>query len=421
MFITSLQSRRRKTLCDALLNRSAQTVSLESDDRMQLFIKPPVGTQTQLEKVAGGLGRVSLAITMCLVAFQNLFGQSTALGNERKSPGAARLMFRTTEDFTSWLSGPAWPSNRVTLGADGLRPEFSETRSMLNRRRIATKSGQESLANWRMTPVRLRDSGAVVGSEMPVILTQASVEGMASDPGQGPDISEPGPDSADFPDSAFAVPPGVVYIETSLSYSSTKGTPLHDYFTATLVRIGLWKDLELRIATPGFIQEHGIDGSTSGFGPLTFGFKQHIWDEVQESGLPAFGIIAQVTAPTASAGFDDGTAIPTLFFNFDHTLPWDSYFEWNVGISDVHGDDGQRFAQGTFLWSLGHEWNDNFTTFFHGLVNVPSGSGEGEEVLMGPGMIWFVTKRMELDLSFNFGVTDESDHRFARLGLSVAF
>lgn len=236
-----------------------------------------------------------------------------------------------------------------------------------------------------------------------------------------PDITEPGPDSADLPDSAFAVPPGVVYVETSFTYARSKGLPVRDYFTPTLVRIGLWEDLELRIASPGIIHERGPGDSTTGFGPLTLGFKKNIWKEVEESGIPAFGVIAQVTIPTASAGFDDGTAIPTLFFNFDHTLPMKSYFEWNVGLSAVHDDNGERFTQGTFLWSLGHELSDEFTVFFHGAANVPSGSGLQQDVLMGPGMIWFLSKRTALDFSYNFGVTEQSTHRLIRSGLSMAF
>jgi hypothetical protein len=287
------------------------------------------------------------------------------------------------------------------------------------------------------SPIRSVDSAASAGpnatarGQSAILLTEsledaaAAGQAMATqapiEEPEGPDISEPGPDSADLPDSAFAVPPGVVYVETSFSYTSTKGPRVRDYFTNTLIRAGLWEDFELRISTPGVIHEHAPDDSTTGFGPLTFGFKQNIWKEEEECGIPAFGIIAQVTTPTASAGFDDGTAIPTLFFNFDYSLPCDSYFEVNFGLSSVHADDGHRFAQGSFLWSLGHEWSDNFTTFFHGFANVPSGSGEQEEVLMGPGMIWIVSKQLALDFSYNFGLTDETDHRFLRLGLSLAF
>jgi hypothetical protein len=225
----------------------------------------------------------------------------------------------------------------------------------------------------------------------------------------------------DLPDSAFTVPPGVVYVETSISYESSKGRRVRDYFTNTLIRAGLWEDFELRISSPGVIHQHGPDDSTTGFGPMTFGFKQHVWEEVEECWIPAFGVIGQVETPTASAGFDDGTAVPTLFLNFDHTLPADSYFEWNLGITAAHGDDGHRFTQGSFLWSLGHEWSPEVTTFFHGFANFPAGSGEQEEVVMGPGIVWFVTKQVALDFSYNFGVTAESPHRFLRLGLSMAF
>jgi hypothetical protein len=63
-------------------------------------------------------------------------------------------------------------------------------------------------------------------------------------------IEEPGPDSADFPDSAFTVKPGVVYVETSLTTESSKGPRVHDYFTNTLIRVGLKEDWELRISSP---------------------------------------------------------------------------------------------------------------------------------------------------------------------------
>ncbi|MBI3462226.1 MAG: transporter [Planctomycetes bacterium] len=275
-------------------------------------------------------------------------------------------------------------------------------------------------------PRLVPDSNPVVEVDWPRLVRgqDAGEEGSFTDSesaNSGPNIREPGPDSADLPDSAFAVPPGVVYFETALTYSSSKGPRTRDYFTPTLVRIGVCRDLELRLSGPGIIHEDGDTDNTTGFGPMAFGFKRHIWDEVEDWGIPAFGVIAQVSAPTASAGFDDGTAIPTVFFNFDHTLPADSYFEWNLGISALHDDDGHRFAQGSFLWSLGHEWTPDLTTFFHGFVNVPAGSGDDQEVVLGPGMIWFASDQLAVDFSYNFGLTAESPHRLVRLGLSLAF
>jgi hypothetical protein len=52
-----------------------------------------------------------------------------------------------------------------------------------------------------------------------------------------------------------------------------------------------------------------------------------IWDQDECCGIPAFGITAQVTTPAASASFDNGAAEPTIFLNFDHTLPHDLRLE----------------------------------------------------------------------------------------------
>lgn len=239
-----------------------------------------------------------------------------------------------------------------------------------------------------------------------------------------PNIKDPGPDTADIPDSAFTVKPGVVYFETALTHESSKGSPrTREYATPTLIRMGVTERLELRFS--GFLVHEHVPGgdSRSGVGPLTFGFKRHMWEENPDSFLPAFGIIAQVTAPTSSAGFDGGRAEPTIFFNFDYTLTERLEFEWNGGIGCLEGDDGTMFCQGAFLWSLARTWGreGNLKTFFHGAALTPGGSGEQEDVLMGPGMVFFRGHRLAYDASYNFGVTGVSPHRLIRLGMSMAF
>ena len=236
-----------------------------------------------------------------------------------------------------------------------------------------------------------------------------------------PNIEDPGPDSADFPDSAFTVKPGVVFIETSLTTASSKGPRVHDYFTNTLIRVGLKKDWELRISSPGVIQEVGPGIDTTGVGAVTFGFKRHVWDEDKDGWLPAFGIIAQVKTPTGSNAFDNNAAEPTIFFNFDRSLPFEFDFEVNGGVSWLKADRGDRFVQGSILWALGHEIAPHVEGFFHGFTNFPSEPGQNAEVVLGPGIMWAVSPRAMLDFSYNYGLTNPSPHRLIRFGLSLAF
>lgn len=81
---------------------------------------------------------------------------------------------------------------------------------------------------WGASPVVVRgQDGGILG-----------LGGLLSRRG-APSLEEPGPDSPDFPDSAFTVAPGVVYFETSLTYESSKGVKVRAYFTDTLIRVGL--------------------------------------------------------------------------------------------------------------------------------------------------------------------------------------
>jgi hypothetical protein len=169
------------------------------------------------------------------------------------------------------------------------------------------------------------------------------------------------------------------------------------------------------------IQQVGPGIDTTGFGPLTFGFKRHVWDEDKEGWLPALGIIAQVKTPTTFDRFDNGAAEPTIFFNFDKGLPFEFDFEVNGGLTWSKDDGGDRFLQGNILWALGHEIAPHVEAFTHGFANFPVEDGSGAEVVVGPGVAWIVSPRTMLDMSLNFGLTDQSPHRITRFGLSVAF
>ena len=82
---------------------------------------------------------VGIAMLLQFVAFQNLFAQSTTPGNEPDADLQPRLMFRTTEEFTRWLSGPFRPSDEEPLATD--RPDFTEASSVVGRGRVMLEGG----------------------------------------------------------------------------------------------------------------------------------------------------------------------------------------------------------------------------------------------------------------------------------------
>jgi len=236
---------------------------------------------------------------------------------------------------------------------------------------------------------------------------------------QLPSIRQPGPDTADLPDSPYAVPPGVVYAETSFTYFRIRTPAAHDYTTATLIRIGLVENWELRLSSPGLIVRDGLPDSTTGFGPVTIGAKWHWWDEIQEQGIPGAGLIFQVTTRTGSDAFRPEIAEPASFLTFSHSLPWEMEFEWNLGLSLTKEESERTQLQGWLLWAVSKELTPNLNLFVHGYILTP-GFITDTEIVLGPGFIWFISERMALDASSVFGVTDDSP-TIARVGWSLAF
>ena len=104
------------------------------------------------------------------------------------------------------------------------------------------------------------------------------------------DITNPGSDLANFPNSAFTLPAGGFYLEmtpVNLTSSSKRSSP--QYNAEYLLRYGLLDDVEIRLYSQGFTVQ-GNPNQAVGFSPLTFDSKIHFWDEWKEYYLPAAGL-----------------------------------------------------------------------------------------------------------------------------------
>jgi hypothetical protein len=139
------------------------------------------------------------------------------------------------------------------------------------------------------------------------------------------DIRAPGSDLANFPNSAFTLPRGGFYLEsTPVAYAASSSTLSAQYNWEYLVRYGLVDWLELRLYSQGFSVQ-GSPNSAVGFSPLTFDTKIHFWDEWEEYHLPAAGLEAMVqTQLLGSSAFNAGTE-PSFSLKFDQELP-----RWNT-------------------------------------------------------------------------------------------
>jgi uncharacterized protein with beta-barrel porin domain len=186
-------------------------------------------------------------------------------------------------------------------------------------------------------------------------------------------IRDPGADMANFPNSAFTLPQGGFYLEsTPFSYSAKSPlTGAATYSSPTLLRYGLVDDVELRLFYTPYEVQTGRSGTVSGSGNLAFDSKIHLWDEWSSYFIPAAGFEFQIQTPwLASTAFQNKTT-PGFTFNFDQQIPWDIGIEYNLGANDVQDPKDLSKQVWDFIaqWAAQRDITDDVAVFFNGYYN----------------------------------------------------
>ena len=188
------------------------------------------------------------------------------------------------------------------------------------------------------------------------------------------DIRAPGSDLANFPNSAFTLPRGGFYLETTpVAYASKSTTLAPEYNAEYLIRYGLFNWMELRLYSQGFSVQ-GQPQPAVGFSPLTFDTKLHFWDELVDHYLPAAGLeVLLQTTLLGSPAFNSGTE-PSFSLNFDQGLPWDVQIEYNLGAARFENpqDISAKLWDVTFAWALQKEVMPDVALFLNGYYNAPN-------------------------------------------------
>jgi hypothetical protein len=261
------------------------------------------------------------------------------------------------------------------------------------------------------------------------------------------DIRDPDPDTANFPNGAYTLTKGRLYIETSPLglYGASKNTP-RIYQWEYLIRYGLTDNLEFRIFSNGFTAQarNGKTPATTGFSPLAFDFKANFWEENTKYHIPAMGIEVYLQTTFGSPAFSAGTQ-PSMNLLFDQSLPLGIGFEYNLGITGVRNGLGQTRYEFNFAWSFQREVVRDFDIFVHGFYNetglprlirfrhglnlsslkslksLASEAAIPPANVVGIGAIKTVNDRFAVFGSYNFGTTSGSPHMIALTGFAVAF
>jgi hypothetical protein len=258
-----------------------------------------------------------------------------------------------------------------------------------------------------------------------------------------PDIGNPGADLANWPNSAFTLPEGRVYIEfepLSFSAAVNGGSPQPvQYAMDYLVRYGLTDNIELRLFGNGPTYTGGSTDSWN-FSPVGFDTKIHCWGEQQAFFLPAMAIEAYLQTEWLGNTTTNSGTQPGISFNFDQSLPFEVDLEYNFGAvrtQDITSNQKENVWDFSFQWSLQRDfWNKDVAWFIHGYYNspsiprVPNGqamTGPNQVVIVeaqnvvGAGFIWTINSRVSMWGQSSAGTNASTPSLLSNIGFAVAF
>jgi hypothetical protein len=236
-----------------------------------------------------------------------------------------------------------------------------------------------------------------------------------------PDISSPGPDTSNFPNSPYTLPQGRFYFETSPVFlSGASQGSAKTYNAEFLVRYGLTDRVELRLFSNGPTFETGRFAG-NGMAPIAYDIKTNLWKENEEYHIPAVGLEVFILTASGSKSLNQGTQ-PAISLLFKHSLPFDIDLEWNVGmVGDPSPNNKYASIEPAAAWAFERELFEGFTFFFQGYFNGPTLPRYADGVVLGLGVEWKINKRLAIWSSYNLGVSPDAPTDIFYLGGAVAF
>jgi hypothetical protein len=239
-------------------------------------------------------------------------------------------------------------------------------------------------------------------------------------------IRRPDPDTANFPNSAYTVAKGRMYIENSpVGFTGPARFSSSSYNWNYLIRYGLTDNLEFRLFGNGYTAIQGKD-KTTGFAPLDFDFKAHFWNENRKFFIPAAGLEVYLQTDFGSPAFDHGVQ-PSINMLFDQTLFFDVNLEWNIGITGARAN-GNIYYEVSASWSFEHKIVKDLDIFIHGFYNAASlprsilfNPAASNAIVNGVGLIKTVNDQFAIFGSYNLGCTKTSPNHIILAGFAVAF
>ena len=258
-----------------------------------------------------------------------------------------------------------------------------------------------------------------------------------------PDISKPGADFGDYPNSAYTLPKGRSYLEFApLSYQGPDRHNAASNNTAYLFRYGITDDVEIRLTGSGLTSVFDPGSTVTGFAPLIIDTKIHLWDDQIERLIPAMSFEAFVQTNLASPQFQAGYE-PSVNLNMDFPFTEKTNLEMTIGYTGVQDSiyilTGERFIprfnhnvptvgkanlnvnQFSFQWAVEQQVTEKFQVFLQGYYNGDVFRQSGAGKVVGAGYFYQFSKVATFFNSYNAGLDPSTPNFSTQLGFAYAF
>ncbi|HHZ21964.1 TPA: transporter [Xanthomonas vasicola pv. zeae] len=256
-----------------------------------------------------------------------------------------------------------------------------------------------------LSGMRVQATGRTVSTAVALALCLASGH-VAAQADDAPAFDRPG-----IPFSAEVLQPGGFAWEQGLPDASTDrsdGQRTSQYTADTLLRLGLFQNVELQLGSDSYNWQHGGGARVRGGGDSSIGLKVVLPSRSDSFHWAALGTYS---VPTGSPAFSEGYSR-----ELGVTASWDLPEQRAIAMYVNYARDDE-----------GHTWTfaPNYTFFsgdhFSSYVEAGFDTGSEHSRVAGAGGAWQLPHAMQLDVSVLRGLTSESPDWQGGIGVSIAF
>lgn len=258
-----------------------------------------------------------------------------------------------------------------------------------------------------------------------VLWTATALAQSDQDPLQQQNSTEPDLINADRPgiaDGSTVVGPKTFQIESGIQaeFRRNGDSREHTLFVPTLLRFGIDSHWEVRVEGNTYtrvtsFQSTSTTDRTSGFAPLSLGFKYHIYDDHQFS----LGTIVRVFPTWGSKEFRTQHTTGDIRLAADWNFAPHLSLNPNIGVAKYEDDQGRLFTAGLFAVTLNWNPTKKLNPFIDLGAQWPEETNGQTSAILDGGLAYIIGQNLQVDAGVGTRVHGETGPRpFIEFGIS---